>query len=140
MGFDSTISNIIEQRLLSLHTCYLAKVLSTDGETAKILPLGKVKAYGEEAKAQSVLTNVPIINSARYKFTPKKITYVTDVIDHGAVKGSQTFALIPREIQAGDIVVCVCGERNITDAKKGINSTPPAGHHSKSDSIIIGIL
>lgn len=140
MGRSDIISNMIEQKLLGLHTCYLAKVLSTDGKTAKILPLGKVKAYGEEGKEQSPLTNVPIINSARYKFKSQLISYTTNVIEHDAYNNSQTFALVPEEIQAGDIVVCVCGDRNITDAKKGINSVPPAGHHSQSDSIIIGIL
>lgn len=140
MGRADIINNIIEQKMLALHTCYLAKVISTDGETAKIQPLGKVKAYGEEAKAQSPLTNVPIINSARYKFVPKRLTYVKDVVDHSGITDTQTFAIVQRKIQAGDIVVCICADRNITDARKGINSTPPAGHHSQSDSIIIGIL
>lgn len=140
MGRTDIINNIIEQKLLGLHTCYLAKVISTDGKTAKIQPLGKVKAYGEEAKAQSPLTNVPIINSARYKFVSKRLTYVREVADHSGITDTQTFAIVQREIQAGDIVVCICADRNISDAKKGINSTPPAGHHSQSDSIIIGIL
>ena len=153
MGRADIFNNMIEQKLLGLHTCYLAKVLSTNGKTAKILPLGKVKAYGEEAKAQSPLTNVPITSSARYKFTLKNLEYERDVdittspSAEGCVgsvrliedKNRENFAIV-EPIAAGDIVVCICADRNITDAKKGINSTPPAGHHSQSDSIIIGIL
>lgn len=44
------------------------------------------------------------------------------------------------EIAKGDVVVCVCCERNISEAKKGRNVLPPTGHHSMSDSIIIGVL
>lgn len=40
----------------------------------------------------------------------------------------------------GDIVLCVCCERNITEAKKGNNTVPPIGHHSMSDSVIVGVL
>ena len=44
------------------------------------------------------------------------------------------------DIAKGDIAVCICCERNITEAKKGRNVCPPIGHHSMSDSIIIGTL
>lgn len=100
---------MLNNKLLALHTAYLAKVISTNGRTAKIQPLGLTKAYGSAAQKQSPLSNVP--------FT-KQIT----------------------EISAGDIVVCICCERNITEAKKGNNVLPPAGHHSMSDSVIVGVL
>lgn len=146
------IENAIEQKLLSLHTCYLAKVLSINGNVAKIQPLGKTKAYGEEAKTQSPLSNVPIAQSARYKISAKNITYVTDTsvsttkadgyvtgVTVSDKKNAQNVAVL-KSLEAGDIVVCVCCERNISDAKKGVNSTPPRGHHSMSDSIIVGVL
>lgn len=110
MGYGEVFNNMIEEKLLNMHTAYLAKVISTNGTTAKIQPLGNVKAYGQNAKAQSPLSNVPILKQAR------------------------------NEITTGDIVLCVCCERSITDAKKGINSTPVIGHHSMSDSIIVGCL
>lgn len=171
MGNLNYIDNIVESKLLSLHTCYLAKILSTDGSTAKIQPLGKIKEYGSDAKAQSPLTNVPIANSAKYKYTKETITYVTDAnlnTSYGSFAtdvsgGNESDAYVSsydsaltsadittqkdskdivtvKSIAAGDIVICVCCERNITDAKKGVNSTPPVGHHSMSDSIIVGIL
>ena len=115
--------NLIENKLKLLHTAYLAKVTSTNGETAKIQPLGKTKAYGENARSQSPLSNVPIIRSARYKFV---------------VNDEQIAEIKP--IASGDIVLCVCCERDISEAKKGNNSVPAIGHHSMSDSVIVGIL
>lgn len=123
--------------MLSLHTCFLAKVISTNGGTAKIQPLGKTKEYGKNAVSQSPLTDVPIANSAKYKYTKETITYVVDA--HSNTKASKDIVTVV-PLEAGDIVICVCGERNISDAKKGIDNTPPVGHHSMSDSIIIGIL
>lgn len=48
--------------------------------------------------------------------------------------------LVKEPIAVGDLVYCVCADRNITDSIKGINGVPPIGHHSLSDSIIVGIL
>ena len=145
MGKMDFINNMIEQKLLSLHTCYLAKVLSIEGNTAKIQPLGKTKAYGKEAVSQSVLTDVPIINSALYRFDNDAFTTAVVLNGMGATltvnesSSERNFAIL-RKLRAGDIVVCICAERNISAAKKGENNVPPAGHHSMSDSIIIGSL
>lgn len=135
MGYNTVINNIVEEKLMGLHTAYIAKVISTDGKTAKIQPLGKVKAYGEKAKTQSPLTKVPIIHSARNKVTQKSITYLAS----SSVSKTENIAVLT-PIKAGDIVLVVCCERNISDAKKGINSTPVIGHHNMSDSVIVGIL
>lgn len=109
MGNMQFFENIVENKLKGLHTAFLAKVLSVDGNTAKIQPLGYVKAYGKSAQKQSPLSSVPIT---------KQVT----------------------TISIGDIVVCVCCERDISEAKKGNNAIPALGHHSMSDSIIIGVL
>jgi hypothetical protein len=127
MGNLRVFENIVENKLMNLHTAYLAKIVSVKGATAKIQPLGNVKAYGQKAKKQAPLSAVPIIQSARNKVTQKTIS-----------TGDNVAVLTP--IKAGDIVIVVCCERNITDARKGINSTPVVGHHSMSDSVIVGIL
>lgn len=129
MGAEKFVDNFIENKLLALHTAYLAKVLSVSGNTAKIQPLGLTKEIGEKAMKQSVLTSVPIMQTVK-KFKTKSIS----VGDH-TWSGYQPFP-----IEAGDIAVCICCERNITDAKKGRNVLPPSGHHNMSDSIIIGVL
>lgn len=164
------VNNIVEEKLMMLNTCFLAKVISTDGEKAKVLPLGKRKQYGEEAVEQTPLT-VPIANSAKYKYTKKTIYYMTNVtlrtttknfavdVDGGEDSPAYVSSSAPaltsvqrlntkdsedivsvKPLEAGDIVVCVCADRNITAALKGENSVPPVGHHSQSDAIIIGII
>lgn len=171
MGKLDFFENIVEQKLMNLHTCFLAKVISTDGNTAKIQPLGKSKQYGETAINQSPLSSVPIANSAKWKYTKETITYVKDVTINtssgnfvtgvGGGNESPAYAsstgtaltsasltktketkdiVTVKPIATGNIVVCVCGDRNITEARKGNNATPPAGHHSMSDSIIVAIL
>lgn len=149
MGNLTAFENMIEKKLLNLHTAYLAKVISTNGNTAKIQPLGMSKAYGESAQNQSPLSSVPI---AAQRIVNNTIEVVSDVSckiekDGDTVKDvkidvSKTMINIPqiKPISAGDIVICVCCERDITDAKKGINSTPALGHHSMSDSVIVGVL
>lgn len=131
--------DMVETKLLNIHTVYIAKVLSTDGKTAKIQPLGKTKAYGEEAKSQSPLSDIPIIYSARWKLKKVKLQYVENVVNHSPII-KYVDILVPTDIAAGDLVVCVCGERDITEAKKGNNTVPALGHHSMSASVIVGIL
>lgn len=129
MSTASTVINgMIEQKLLNLHTAYFAKVISVSGNKAKIQPLNMIKATGKEAKKQSVIT-VPILENAR-KFSTKKI------------KVESTEITIPtvEKIEAGDIVYCLCGERDITDTKNGEFAIPPLGHHRLSDSVIIGVM
>ena len=54
MGAEKYFDSFIENKLLSLHTAYLAKVLSVSGKTAKIQPLGLTQEIGEKAMKQSV--------------------------------------------------------------------------------------
>ena len=130
MGNLRFFENMIETKLLNLHTAYLAKVLSTDGETARIQPLGMSKAYGETAIKQSPLSGVPVLQSARYKIAPKE-----DITEQAEVE-----SVVITPLAEGDIVLCVCCERDISQAKKGNNSTPVYGHHSMSSSVVVGIL
>lgn len=122
------IDDIIEDKLLELNTAYIAKVLKVnDDNTANIQPLSMIKQYGKEAITPAVLQNVPIIQSARYKLNVPKADTTLDTVRIQVLKES-------------DIVFCVCSDRDISTTKKGIMATPQIGHHSKSDSIIIGIL
>lgn len=129
------MENIIEEKLLNLHTCYIAKVLSFDGTKANLQPLNMIKQYGKPAQKQSILTGVPVIQSARYKLgTEVRSCFV------GGTSREQRKHLITKPLSAGDLVVCICGDRNITEAIKGNVSQPPVGHHSMGDSIVIGVL
>lgn len=140
---------MLNNKLLNLHTAYLARVISTNGNTAKIQPLGMTKAYGETAQKQSPLSSVPIATQKIINDTVEVVSGVScevekdgDTVKDVKIEVKKTTLNIPqiKPISAGDIVVCVCCERDISQAKKGINSTPAIGHHSMSDSIIIGVL
>lgn len=123
---SSYIENIIEDKLLNLHTAYVAKVLSYSGGKATVQPLNMVKQYGKVAQAPSIVKNIPVVRSARFKLNTTKIEGVT--------------VLTPTEISKGDLVFCMCADRDITEALKGNMSTPALGHHSRSDSVVVGIL
>lgn len=135
MGSAAFVNAAIEKKLLDLHCGYIGRVVWTDGVTATVQPLGLIKQTGStETKAQAVVSNVPV--ACRYKIAAKTITYAVD--SEGNTR-SQTVA-VPSQIAKGDLVACLCADRDITEARRGNNALPPAGHHSISDSIIVGIL
>lgn len=149
MGILSVLNNMIENKLRALHTAYLAKVLSVSGNTAKIQPLGYVKAYGEAAQKQSPLSNVPIATQKIVNETIEVVDKVSlelekdgDNVTDVKLNITNKTVTIPQveSISAGDIVICVCCERDITQAKNGNNTVPAIGHHSMSDSVIVGVL
>ncbi len=140
-GFRA-LDDMIEEKLLSLHTAYIAKVLSFDGEKANIQPLGMIKQYGKPAQKQSMVSGVPVVQSARYKIT-------TEMRDCGvstsggincSLRTEKREHIVTIPLAAGDLVVCVCAERDITEAIRGNITQPQIGHHSMSDSIIVGVL
>ncbi len=152
MGHMSVFESIVEEKLLGVHTAYIAKIISTNGKTAKIQPLGNIKAYGKSAKKQSPLSNVPILQSAAFKMKAKSVEHVTNVTltqtkSNGYVtnvtanvKKETVDIITPTPIAGGDLVLCVCCDRDISEAKNGNSATPQIGHHSMSDSVIVGIL
>ena len=119
---------MIEQALLNLHTTYLAKVISVSGNTAKVQPLNMIKAVGQTAVKQAIIT-APVARNVR-KFGSTTVYIEGHSFSVPTVTG----------IESGDIVVCVCGERDITEALKGKCAVPPQGHHRISDSVVIGVL
>lgn len=134
MGNMSFFDTVVEKKLMDLHCGYIGRVVWTDGITAKVQPLGLIKQAGStETKAQAVVSDVPV--ACRYKLAEKTLSY-TD--DKGNV-AKQTVA-VPSQIAKGDLVACLCADRNIAAARRGKNELPPAGRHSISDSIIVGIL
>ena len=133
MGNLGFLNETIDRQLKDLHCGYIGKVISTDGKTATVQPLGLVKQYGGAAKKQAVVSNVPI--ACHYKIQKKTIEY-TD--GSGAIK-TQDIA-VPAPLSAGDLVACLCADRDITAARRGSNELPTEGMHSITDSIIVGIL
>lgn len=134
MGNLSFVDNLVEKKLMDLHCGYIARVIRTDGRTATVQPLGLMKDAGSaSARAQAVVADVPV--ACPYKLSAKTITYT----DASGSPASQTVA-VPTPIAAGDLVACLCADRDITEARRGNNDLPVVGRHSISDSIIVGIL
>ena len=127
--------DMIEDKLLDLHTAYVAKVISFNGTCATIQPLGMIKQYGKSAERQAVVSNAPVIQSARYK-----LSTTTRACRTSGTGTEQREHIVMSPLTSGDLVFCVCAERDITEAKKGNISTPQLGHHSLSDSVVVGIL
>lgn len=134
MGNMSFVESLIEKKLKDLHCGYIGRVVWTDGETATVQPLGLIKERGGSAKAQAVISNVPV--GCKYKLSSTTITYA---VNASGATASQTVA-VPRLIAKGDLVACLCADRDITAARQGRSEQPPEGYHSISDSIIVGIL
>jgi hypothetical protein len=107
--------NLIEQKLLQLHTCYLARVSRVNGNNATIQPLSMIKAVGGKPKKQAVIENVPISRTV-------------------------SASLETYETLQGKVVIVICCERDISQVKKGIFALPSIRRHSLSDSVIIGFL
>lgn len=122
MGQLKFIENMIEKQMLNLHTAFLAKILDIFDNSAKIQPLGLLKEEGGGTKAFAPVSYVPITQQAKYKL----------IVQDGIINATP--------VAVGDIVICVCCDRDITGAKIGKSVLPPSGHHSMSDCIIIGVL
>lgn len=115
MGSLKFFDNMIEEKLMCLHTSFLAKVLNFDEDnlTADIQPLSMTKQYGRTAVKQAVIKGVSYLEQVR----PLK-----------------------KEQAVGKTVLCICCERDISDTKKGNYSLPVIGHHNLHDCIIVGWL
>lgn len=109
MDASKVIDNMIEGKLLNLHTAFVGKVLSVNGTKCTVQPLARIKAYGKSAQKQAVVTNVPILKHAQ------------------------------ADVKKGSIVFCLCGERDIAETIKGNFATPPQGHHDLKDAVVVGV-
>ena len=151
MGMGSTMNDMMEEKLLNLHTAFIAKVISVENESlCSVQPLDKIKAYGKPAQQQAIITKVPVLHHVRH-FSLVKQTLSVKVNDSYSGGGSGTInpATHPTEsnvghlkvspIRAGDLVLCVCAERDLSSSVKGISTTPPVGHHAIKDAVVVGL-
>lgn len=137
----NTISQLIEQALLNVHTTFIGKVISISGNTATVQPLDMIVPVGGSALKRAVIANCPIAESARYRLNESEIEVCTNVDFASQSCTKETIKTVEvTPIAEGDIVVCVCGERDISQSRKGITAAPARGHHEIKDAIIIAIL
>lgn len=131
MSGEKYIGNIIEQKLLNVHTADVAKVLSVSGNMARLQPLTMRKVIGGKAEKQAPIS---AIIPKHIKVKEVEITYKTDT-------GSETQnVLVPANLTAGDIVCVGFCERDISDAKRGKISEATNRHHNANDGIILCVL
>lgn len=133
------VDDMIESKLLNLHTTYLAKVISVNGNSATVQPLQMIKQMGKAAQKHAPIPNVPISSQCKGRVVEKTLQYVSGISNHSPVYSTINY-LTFEKLKKGDIVVCCCGERDITQAKQGKISTPTIRRHSLSDSVIMGVL
>lgn len=100
-----------EQIVLSLNTCFPAKILSFDGREAKIQPLFMVKPYNEPAEPLAVIEGVPALKH-----------------------------VIP-DITTNAVVLCVVAQRSLDDALSGKPYyAGKARILSVQDAVIVGVM
>lgn len=125
--------NIVEQRVLAIHTAFLAKVISASGSSATVSPLMSLKSSvtGEQINVGYVSAVIP----KNVKFKRETITYaVSDT-------SSETkTVLVPDDIVPGDIVYVGVCERDITNATEGKPYLATMRTHSLNDGVILCVL
>lgn len=116
MGKLSILEQIINSKIMNIHTAYLAKVISFNQDKADIQPLVASVSYDGESEPYPIIPNVPVIVSAR--------------------KNCQN-----EDLSEGAVVLAICCERDISSALKGqISNSSAGGMYSLSDSVIVGVL
>lgn len=148
MGNSSFFDNMIEEKLLHLRTAFIAKVVSVQSPAlCSVQPLDKIKAYGKKAQSQAVISRVPILNHVRHYTLVKQSLTIVDTHNGGDYATPNPHPpennighVKVEPIRAGDLVFCVCAERDITSAVKGISTVPPVGRHSEANAVVVGLL
>ncbi|MBR5823721.1 MAG: hypothetical protein IKY67_06230 [Paludibacteraceae bacterium] len=145
---NNPFEGMVEEKLLNLHTAFIGKIISMEGDSlCSVQPLDKIKAYGQKPKNQSVITNVPILNHVRRYTLVKQTLQIHDTYSGGGSVTPTTHPTAENEghiriepLRIGDIVLCVCVERDISSSIRGMSTTPPVGHHQLKDAIVIGLI
>lgn len=125
-------TKLVDQKILNVHTAFLAKVISVKGKSARLQPLSMYKAVGGTAQQPSVVTAVVPEN---IKYKREDITYQIS-----AAQNRTTTVLVPDELKTGDIVYVGVCERDISYAQNGIIAEATNRHHSVNDSVILQVL
>lgn len=131
-------NDLLEEKLLNLHTAFIARVVSVQNENlCSVQPIDKIKAYGQSAKSQGVISNVPVLSHVRHIETYTQSLSASE----GTISPSSHGGHIKiSPIRKDDIVLCICAERDISSSIKGISTTPPVGHHQLKDAIVVGLI
>ncbi|MBR6613166.1 MAG: hypothetical protein IKK84_00175 [Clostridia bacterium] len=136
MGYSKVIEDMIEEKLLYLHTAFIGKVTKVyynkdsawKPYKADVQPLNMLSLVNGKTVKPAIIKDVPILDNAKYKLNIS----LSEKEDTANITGTR--------MQKGAIVFCLCAERDITETKKGKMVAPPIGHHQIKDCVIIGQL
>lgn len=143
MAADTEYFEILKnQIILSLNTCFPAKVLGFDGEEAKIQPLFKTKEWNEEPEVQKPIEGVPILKQ-RYEMHQSKAidVFIPGAIEnHTSLTYNEPVTLKP-VLKVGDIVLCVVAQRSLDDVMEGVPyNVGGARIMNMQDAVIVGVI
>ena len=133
-GFGA-FDDLIEQKLMDLHTAFIGRVVGVGGGKATVQPLNLMKQYGKEPVQQAVVKDVPILKTV-YKI--ELFEFEGSGGNHPTHKHGGHVRFIP--IQEGDIVFCMCADRDISATQNGAMALPSIGRHEIKDAVIVGVL
>lgn len=132
MNFEKYVNSRIDEKILAINTAYLAKVLSVNGDMARLQPLNMHKPAGGMAEQQATTTAVI---PPHVKLIEKKITYLTP--DY---KSETATVLVANSLEAGDIVYVGVCDRDISNAKNGVIKETTQRHHDINDGVILRVV
>lgn len=135
MSNFGAFDDLIEQKLMDLHTAFIGRVVGVGGGKATVQPLNMMKQYGKAAVQQAVVKDVPILKSV-YKIELYEVEFSGG--NHPTHKHGGHVRLVP--IQEGDIVFCVCSDRDISATQDGAMALPTMGRHEIKDAVIVGVM
>ncbi len=123
---------IINEKIINLHTAFLGKVISINNKTARVVPLTYSKNISGVLKEQTpVSARIP----QNIKVKRKDITY--RVSDNTS---ETTTVIVPDELVVGDIVFCGVSERDITSENIMGKTIEPTRHHDINDAVVLVVL
>lgn len=123
---------IINEKIINLHTAFLGKVISINNKTARVVPLTYSKNISGVLKEQTpVSARIP----QNIKVKRKDIMY--RVSDNTS---ETTTVIVPDELVVGDIVFCGVSERDITSENIMGKTIEPTRHHDINDAVVLVVL
>lgn len=126
------VEMLIESKIVNIHTAFIGKVLSVNGNIARVQPLTYSKNVRGELKAQ---TPVAVCIPQNIKVKQETITYTT-----GQDSSKTMTVIVPAAVTDGDIVYCGVSERDITAENLGGKTAKPTRHHDINDSVILAVI
>lgn len=136
MARSAAFGNMIEQALLNTHIAFVGKIVKVKGDFASVQPLNMTQSMDGTITKLPKLDNVPILKSVR-KWDKKE-----EIISSSGGDPAHTHKIQhwePKRPEPGDVVFCVCSDRDIADTQKGEFAVPVLGHHMLSSAVIVGV-